>query len=221
MPCQYIPQQELGSGLLRGFPTRREHDGPPRSTPPGGRRPDGRRARRPSRRCCRLARRSLRWQRGGGELRARLADLIVEYLGCGCLVDPAADDRDASAVRVELVAGDKIAIAILDETPEARAFAAMLPITVDLEDPFGQAKTGRLPGALDVEVATRSRSYAAGDLSYWSPSGSLAVVYDALGRSVPPPGLVRLGRVQTGLEAVVEAGNEFAMTIRHAPKEDR
>jgi len=133
---------------------------------------------------------------------------------------PAADDRDASAVRVELVAGDKIAIAILDETPEARAFAAMLPITVDMEDPFGQAKTGRLPGALDIEDATRSRSYAAGDLSYWSPSRSLAVVYDALGRSVPPPGLVRLGRVQTGLETVAKAGNDFAMTIRHAPKED-
>jgi hypothetical protein len=133
---------------------------------------------------------------------------------------PVSGERGGSSMRIELVAGDETAIATLGDTPEARTFAAMLPITVDMEDPFGQAKTGRLPGALDVEDATRSRSYAVGDLSYWSPSGSLAVVYDALGRSVPPPGLVRLGRVQTGLEAVAKAGNDFAMTIRHAPKED-
>jgi hypothetical protein len=56
-----------------------------------------------------------------------------------------------------------------------------------------------------------------GDLSYWSPSGRIAVVYDALGRSVPPPGLVRLGTVQTGLESIGSAGNDFTMTIRRGP----
>ena len=39
---------------------------------------------------------------------------------------------------------------------------------------------------------------------------------DALGESVPPPGLVRLGGVDTGLSAIASAGNDFTMTIRAA-----
>ena len=90
----------------------------------------------------------------------------------------------------------------------------MLPVTVDMDDPFGQAKTGPLPRQLAIEDVTRSQSYGAGELSYWSPSGKLAIVYDALGKSVPPPGLVRLGTVDTGLRAIASAGNDFTMTIR-------
>lgn len=130
---------------------------------------------------------------------------------------PGSAERDGTSVRIDLVAGHEIATVTLDDTPAARAFAAMLPITVDMEDPFGQAKTAQLPRALPLADADRSRSYAAGDLSYWSPSGKIAVVYDALGRSVPAPGLVRLGTVQTGLEAIASAGNDFTMTIRRGP----
>jgi hypothetical protein len=83
-----------------------------------------------------------------------------------------------------------------------------------MKDPFGQAKTGQLPRALAVAGAEPSRSYAVGDLAYWSPSNGVAVVYDALGRSVPPPGLVHLGTVQTGLCDIASAGNDFTMTIR-------
>jgi hypothetical protein len=137
----------------------------------------------------------------------------------GAPIAPAAsgsNNRDRSSVRIELVAGDEVATAILDDTPEARDFAAMLPITVDMEDRFGQAKTGLLPRALRLDDPARSRSYAAGDLSYWSPSGRVSVVYDALGRPVPPPGLVRLGTVDTGLQTIARTGNDFTMTIRRA-----
>jgi hypothetical protein len=40
------------------------------------------------------------------------------------------------------------------------------------------------------------------------------VVYDALGQSVPPPGLVRLGTADAGLSAIAAAGNHFTMMIR-------
>jgi len=125
-------------------------------------------------------------------------------------------DRDPAVARIELVAGDEIASATLDDTRQARQFAAMLPVSVDIDDPFGQAKTGTLPRALDVDDATRSRRYATGDLSYWSPSGKLAIVYDALGESVPPPGLVRLGTVDTGLSEIASAGDHSTLTIRPA-----
>ena len=80
--------------------------------------------------------------------------------------------------------------------------------------PVRASETGQLPRALPLDDPERSRNYAAGDLSYWSPSRKIAVVYDVLGRSVPPPGLVRLGTVQTGLQGIASAGNDFTMTIR-------
>jgi len=78
---------------------------------------------------------------------------------------------DHHRLRVELVAGDQIAGATLDDTPQARALAAMLPVSVEMDDPFGQVKAGPLPRALRVDAATRSRRYTAGDLAYWPPSG--------------------------------------------------
>jgi hypothetical protein len=132
-------------------------------------------------------------------------------------VIPASSERDGASIRIELVAGDDIATATLDDTAAARAFAAMLPATVQMEDRFGQAKTGLLPRTVPLDEAERSRNYATGDLSYWSPGGRLAVVYDTLNRSIPPPGLVRLGTVQTGLQAIASAGNHFTMTIKRRP----
>ena len=35
----------------------------------------------------------------------------------------------------------------------------------------------------------------------------MAVFYDDLGQTVPPPGLVRLGAVDGGLDAIAAAGN--------------
>jgi hypothetical protein len=129
-------------------------------------------------------------------------------------------DRDGAAVRIELVIGNNTATATLSDTPEARDFADMLPITLEMDDLFGQAKTSQLPRELDVDHATRSRSYRARDLSYWSPTGKpaskIAIVYDSWGLSVPPPGLVRLGTVDAGLDAIASAGRDFTMTIRRA-----
>jgi hypothetical protein len=127
---------------------------------------------------------------------------------------PMAGDGQGAVVRVALVVGDKIATATLSDTPEAREFAAMLPVTLNMDDAFGQAKTSQLPHELDIDHAARSRHYTAGDLSYWSPTGELAIVYDAWGLSVPPPGLVRLGTVDARLDAIASAGNDFTMTMR-------
>jgi hypothetical protein len=127
---------------------------------------------------------------------------------------PVTGDRHGAVVRVELIVGDEIATAALSDTPEAREFAATLPVTLNMDDRFGQAKTSQLPHELDVDHATRSRSYTVGDLSYWSPTGKIAIVYDAWGQSVPPPGLVRLGTADAGLDAIASAGNDFTMTIR-------
>jgi hypothetical protein len=94
----------------------------------------------------------------------------------------------------------------------------MLPATLHMEDRFGQSMTSRLPQELDVDDARRAFSFEAGDLSYWSPTGKpasqIAIVYGAEAQAVPPPGLVRLGSVKAGLDAIASAARRFTMTIR-------
>jgi hypothetical protein len=114
--------------------------------------------------------------------------------------------------RVELVVDGHIATATLADIPAARQFAAMLPVALDLHDPFGQAKSGAL---------TRARCWRRGPsdrprhrrgvlLARWRRPRRLLRRPRAAG---PAPGLVRLGVVDSGLEAIASAGHRFKVWI--------
>ena len=118
-------------------------------------------------------------------------------------------------MRVTLTVGDQVAAATLADTPAGDQLAAMLPITVDLQDPFGQAKSGVLPRGIDIAGAGAEFHPTAGGIYYWPDGGDLAVFYDALGQAVPPPGLVRLGSIDTGLDTIAARG-DVTVTIRRA-----
>ncbi|WP_256363730.1 cyclophilin-like fold protein [Phycicoccus sp. Soil802] len=157
---------------------------------------------------------------------------VVALLACWTLSGPApsgstlpavpALPTDASVSRVPRT-GDVFlrvpagrAVVSLDDTPAARAFAAMLPLRVSMGDPMGQAKSGRLPAPIDVSGAARVFDPREGELYYWAPSHTVAIFHDDLGQSVPPPGLVRLGVVDSGLSSIDEAGNSFLVRIEPA-----
>lgn len=121
--------------------------------------------------------------------------------------------RAVDLSRVVLHLPEASATIALDETPAARAFAAMLPLRLALSDPMGQAKSGPLPDRIDVTGATRATDPVVGVLYYWPPTGDIAIFYEDLGQSVPGPGLVRLGVVDDGLTAISQAGNRFPVHI--------
>jgi hypothetical protein len=103
--------------------------------------------------------------------------------------------------------------ATLSDTAAGRELAALLPLTLDVRDPMGQAKSGRLPvplNASDVEVVTDPE---AGGLYYVRDSQLLAVFYDDLGQTVPSPGLTRLGTVDGDLTAIGAAGNKVRVRV--------
>ncbi|WP_115114796.1 cyclophilin-like fold protein [Hyphomicrobiales bacterium] len=79
----------------------------------------------------------------------------------------------------------------LADNAAARALAAMLPLTIEMDDHLRQEKTGNLPAALPT--APRQREFSIGTLGLWS-SGDFVIYYRA-GR-VPQPGIVILGQVQ-------------------------
>ncbi|QXT63797.1 cyclophilin-like fold protein [Tessaracoccus palaemonis] len=114
----------------------------------------------------------------------------------------------------ELERGSSGAAAVIDDTPAGRAFAASLPLTIDVGDSFGLALVGPLPSAPSVNGLVRSTQFTLGEIAYAPDSGSLAVFYDDHGASVAPPGVVRLGVVTDGLHAVATASGP--VTIRLA-----
>jgi hypothetical protein len=150
-----------------------------------------------------------------GELPAATATSAVSAASLSA--PAAASGTEEVGRRVTMRVGDQVATATLADTPAGREFAAMLPITVDLQDPFGQAKSGALPHPIDIAGAAAGREFhpITRGIYYWPDGGDLAVFYDALGQAVPPPGLVHLGSVDTGLDAIAARG-DVTVTIRRA-----
>ena len=118
-----------------------------------------------------------------------------------------------SSVRVVLRFGDETAAATLADTSAAREFAAMLPLELDLRDPMGQAKSGPMPWPLDVGGVEPVFDPAVGQIYYSAPSATFAILYADFGQSIPDPGLVRLGAVDTGMDRIADAGNSFTVRI--------
>jgi hypothetical protein len=131
-------------------------------------------------------------------------------------MSPSSSPAAAGGVPVVLRFGDQFATATLVDGRAAREFAAMLPLTVKLTDRMGQAKSGRLPHSLDLTGAHRRSHSTVGEIIYWSPSDTVAIVYDGLGPTLPDPGVVRLGVVGIGLDDIADAGNRITIRIDRA-----
>jgi hypothetical protein len=123
---------------------------------------------------------------------------------------------DAPTVPVVLEFGDHAVAATLSGTPASRDFVAMLPVTLVLSDTWRQAKSGRLSRPIRADGAVWGSKPAPGGIYYWPDPATLAVYYNDLGQSVPPPGLIRLGAVDTGLEQIADAGRQFTVRIDRA-----
>jgi hypothetical protein len=124
-----------------------------------------------------------------------------------------APSGSSGSVRIVLQFGDEFATATLCDTPAARAFAAMLPLQLKLRDPIGQAKSGPLPRPIDAAGGEPVFDPAVGEIYYSANSSTFAIFYEDLGQSIPDPGLVRLGTVDTSTDRIAEAGNRFTAQI--------
>lgn len=92
--------------------------------------------------------------------------------------------------RIRISSGWGEVTAALADNDAAKAFARMLPLTVEMRDHLRQEKTGFLPAALPE--LTRQRDFSVGTLGLWS-SNHFVIYYR--GGSVPSPGIMVLGQV--------------------------
>src|SRR4051794_23101980 len=130
---------------------------------------------------------------------------------------PASGDRDADAsdgTAIRITVGDTELTGRLDDNPTSRDLAAQLPLTLTFRDHNNVEKTAPLPRELSRDGAPEGHDPAAGDIGYWAPDSDLVFYYDD---DAPYfNGIVRIGELDSDLEAIARPSDDFSVTIERA-----
>ena len=110
---------------------------------------------------------------------------------------PSASAEEGQRIRIRM--GDQTVTATLNSSEAARDLIAMLPLSIRMRDHLRREKTGPIPGPLSARTGG-SPNYQSGDLGYWRPGGNFVIFYRHDGLTIPSPGIVLLGRVNSGAE---------------------
>ena len=114
--------------------------------------------------------------------------------------------KRAENMKIRLRIKDRVLTATLIDSKTARDFISLLPVKLTMNDLFGREKFAHLPRALS-EDGVRTQTYEIGDLAYWSPGPDLAVYYHHDGQSLPAPGIIVIGKIDSGVESLKVAGS--------------
>jgi hypothetical protein len=99
--------------------------------------------------------------------------------------------------------------ATLVDSEATQDFLSLLPLTLTLTDYRETEKISDLPRRLSTAGTPEGHDPEVGDITYYAPWGNLAIFYEDFEYS---PGLVKLGRIKSGIEAL--AGSSGEVTIR-------
>ncbi len=111
-------------------------------------------------------------------------------------------------MKLRLKVKDKEITVTLIESETTREFVSLLPLTLTMDDLFGREKFGHLPRAIS-QGGKRTQTYEVGDLIYWSPGPDVAIFYRHDGQSIPPPGIIVLGKIESGMDVLNVPGSVF------------
>ena len=109
--------------------------------------------------------------------------------------------KPGHTMKLRIKIEDKVITATLADNKTARDFSSLLPLTFTMKDLFGREKYARLPRAISDE-GKRTHTYQIGDLAYWSPAHDVAVYYRQDGETIPEPGIIVIGKIDSGAEAL-------------------
>lgn len=112
-------------------------------------------------------------------------------------------------MNIKIVVEGQELTASLTDNEAARAFWAMLPLTVTLEDYAGTEKVCGLSKRLSSGGAPAGHNPEIGDITYYAPWGNLALFYRDFGYA---EGLIKLGEI-TGDMRVFESSVPLKVTF--------
>jgi hypothetical protein len=122
---------------------------------------------------------------------------MAALLSAASAIATAASAQEGQRIRIRM--GGQSVTATLNDSEAARDLAAMLPLSIRMRDHLRREKTGPVPGPLS-ERTSGSPTYAKGDLGYWRPGGNFVIFYRHDGLTIPSPGIVLLGKVDSSVE---------------------
>lgn len=122
--------------------------------------------------------------------------------------------QPARTMQIRIEIEDTSLTATLNDTEAARDFASLLPLTLTLEDYASTEKIATLPRKLATRGASPGSDPDVGDIAYYAPWGNLAIYYRDFGYSA---GLVKLGRIEGGVDALRRPGTLRATITRAEP----
>lgn len=113
-------------------------------------------------------------------------------------------------MRIEFSFADFVFAASLHDNPSAQDLVSMMPLNFTIEDYSNNEKIAYLPRKLTGQNSIAFDNEAIGDLCYYAPWGNLVFYYARYRYS---PGLIRLGRLDNGIEPLLTRG-KFPLKAR-------
>lgn len=118
-------------------------------------------------------------------------------------ISNASPPKGTDMTRIHVIAGSQTLSATLDDTPAGRDFARLLPLELSLSDYHATEKVADLPHKLDTTNAPASYTPEAGDMTYYTPWGNLAIFRKPFRTS---RGLVCLGAFDEPIDPLLKDG---------------
>ncbi|MGO4634962.1 cyclophilin-like fold protein [Streptomyces sp. 2RAF24] len=117
----------------------------------------------------------------------------------------------STAMDIQVTLDGRPVEATLNDSPPARDFAALLPLTLNLEDFHGIERVADLPRKLDTPGAPEPVAAKVGDIAYYAPWGNLALFYQD--GPAPSADLLVLGHLDVSAD---QLGRATRITIEAA-----
>lgn len=114
-------------------------------------------------------------------------------------------------MKVKIQIGERALTASLSKNKISQEFVSLLPLSLTMNDLFNREKYATLPKAISTD-GEKLHTYEVGDIAYWSPTSDVAIFYKHDGEKIPDPGIIIIGKVDSGIEAFDVPG-EVKVTI--------
>jgi hypothetical protein len=121
---------------------------------------------------------------------------------------------ESQTMKIRLKIDDKVITATLNDSKTTRDFISLLPLTLTMNDLFRREKFAHLPRAISEE-GKRTHTYEVGQVVYWSPGPDVAIFYRNDGEKIPNPGIILIGKIDSGVAALDVAGSVKVTIERH------
>lgn len=101
-------------------------------------------------------------------------------------------------MKLQVTIGESVLTAILENNPTASDFISLLPLTVKLDDYASSEKIFYTERKLSTQRA-KSINAVAGDITYYSPWGNVAIFYKDFGNS---NSLIRIAKFDSNIDVL-------------------